>query len=100
MEAHEHETGALLCRNPVSRVPEAPIAIGLKAALSVVGTKVIPLLVNYPSLDRECQKVCVRAVLSDIDESFSEDDGELCFGLEPFPWRAFPRRCRMTENEI
>ena len=32
---------------------------------------------------RECQKICARAVLSDIDEPFAEDDGELCFGLEP-----------------
>ena len=54
-------------------------------------------------LDRsagECQKICARAVLSDIDEPFAEDDGELCFGLEPFPRRTFPRLGRMIENEI
>lgn len=49
---------------------------------------------------RECQKICARAVLSDIDEPFAEDDGELCFGLEPFTRRSFPRLGRMTENEI
>ena len=49
---------------------------------------------------RECQKICARAVLSDIDEPFAEDDGELCFGLEPFPRRTFPRLGRMIENEI
>ena len=48
----------------------------------------------------ECQKICARAVLSDIDEPFAEDDGELCFGLEPFPRRTFPRLGRMIENEI
>ena len=50
--------------------------------------------------DRECQKICARAVLSDIDEPFAEDDGELCFGLEPFPRRTFPRLGCMIENEI
>ena len=50
--------------------------------------------------NRECQKICARAVLSDIDEPFAEDDGELCFGLEPFPRRTFPRLGRMIENEI
>ena len=49
---------------------------------------------------RECQKICARAVLSDIDEPFAEDDGELCFGLEPFLRRTFPRLGRMIENEI
>ena len=49
---------------------------------------------------RECQKICARAVLSDIDEPFAEDDGELCFDLEPFPRRTFPRLGRMIENEI
>ena len=48
----------------------------------------------------ECQKICARAVLSDIDEPFAEEDGELCFGLEPFPRRTFPRLGRMIENEI
>ena len=48
----------------------------------------------------ECQKICARAVLSDIDEPFAEDDGELCFGLEPFPRRTFPCLGRMIENEI
>ena len=48
----------------------------------------------------ECQKICARAVLSDIDEPFAEDDGELCFGLVPFPRRTFPRLGRMIENEI
>ncbi len=48
----------------------------------------------------ECQKICARAVLPDIDEPFAEDDGELCFGLEPFPRRTFPRLGRMIENEI
>ena len=51
-------------------------------------------------LRRECQKICARAVLSDIDEPFAEDDGELCSGLEPFPRRTFPRLGRMIENEI
>ena len=51
-------------------------------------------------MTRECQKICARAVLSDIDEPFAEDDGELCFGLEPFPRRSFPRLGRMIENEI
>ena len=51
-------------------------------------------------MKRECQKICDRAVLSDIDEPFAEEDGELCFGLEPFPRRTFPRLGRMIENEI
>ena len=54
---------------------------------------------NFPA-ERECQKICARAVLSDIDEPFAEDDGELCFGLVPFPRRTFPRLGRMIENEI
>ena len=49
---------------------------------------------------RECQKICARAVLSDIDEPFPEDDGELCFCLEPFTRRSFPRLGRVTEDEI
>ena len=53
-----------------------------------------------PPRRQECQKICARAVLSDIDEPFAEDDGELCFGLEPFPRRTFPRLGRMIESEI
>ena len=54
----------------------------------------------YGTTRGECQKICARAVLSDIDEPFAEDDGELCFGLQPFLRRSFPRLGRMIENEI
>ena len=33
--------------------------------------------------NRECQKICARAVLSDIDEPFAEDDGEVADQLRP-----------------
>jgi hypothetical protein len=29
----------------------------------------------------DCQDICARAVISDIDEPFSEDDSELCLAL-------------------
>ena len=68
-------------------------------------TQKVAVLVHGAALNgkviaRECQKICARAVLSDIDEPFAEEDGELCFGLEPFPRRTFPRLGRMIENEI
>ena len=68
--------------------------------LAVTFTDTKGYFVSEASVYRECQKICARAVLSDIDEPFAEDDGELCFGLEPFPRRTFPRLGRMIENEI
>ena len=38
---------------------------------------------SLPRTAWECQKICARAVLSDIDEPFAEEDGELCFSPIP-----------------
>ena len=37
---------------------------------------------------------------SDINETLTEDDGELCLGLGPFTRRAFPSLGRMIEHQI
>ena len=37
---------------------------------------------------------------SDINETLTEDDGELCLGLGPFTRRAFPSLGRMIEPQI
>jgi hypothetical protein len=44
--------------------------------------------------------LCVRRYPSLADEAFAEDDGKLCFRLEPFPRRPFPVVGGMVENQI
>ena len=43
---------------------------------------------------------CVAGDLSFCDEPFAEEDGELCFCLDPLSWRPFPVLGRVSENEI
>ena len=47
-----------------------------------------------------CQIFCAWADFSDINETLTEDDGELCLGLCPFTRRAFPSLGRMIEHQI
>lgn len=44
--------------------------------------------------------LCARPVSSLADEPFTEDDGELCLGLEPFARRSFPFVGRVIEHQV
>jgi len=46
------------------------------------------------------QIVCAWAEFRHIDETFAEDDGELCLRLGLFTRRSFPGLGRMIEHQI
>jgi len=49
----------------------------------------------------DCQIFCVWGLLASlIDEPFTEQDGELGFGHEPFSWRAFPTVGGLVQHQI
>jgi hypothetical protein len=56
---------------------------------------------RFKSQERECQKFCVRGVISSLrDEALSKHDGELRLRLEPFARRPFPIGRGVIENQV
>ena len=53
------------------------------------------------TLEGDCRIFCARGRFSSLaDEPFAEDDGELCFGLDPVPWRAFPVLGSVVQHQV
>jgi hypothetical protein len=64
---------------------------------------VLASMVADPSREEpgDCREFCARGLFPSLaDEPFTEDDGELCLGLEPFTRRSFPFVDRVIEHQI